>query len=410
MISLSLLTIFALFVSFNDITAEDKTNKNAYANDTKQSMRIVGGTDVKDDEYKYPWFARATRINHSKWAGCGGSLVSPEYVLTAAHCVVGTPFDLQSGGYQIGSLCPEEEDNCNQAIEEWDILNIITHPSYLSTTRDNDFALVRLTGKSNIIPVIMDQGDFSPKYDVGTKLWAVGMGTESYNGIPSDVLKHTEMSYIPQEQCKNVYKVIGDSMMCAAGDGEVDSCQGDSGGPLFDRKNNVLVGIVSWGRRCAIKGYPGVYSRIGNQWDWVRSTICENHNPPHPHFCSSSPNPTPPKPTITCSTKHVLFQLALLPDKKPEEITWFLKKKKGNLYPTLAYGTGGAEPQLQYYERCIRKKRCYKFVMVDEGHDGLCCSNGYGYYQLFVDGVGIKYSQFIKNKQRKERKWFTTYN
>ena len=60
------------------------------------------------------------------------------------------------------------------------------------------------------------------------------------------------------------------SMMCAADPGQ-DSCQGDSGGPLYDSDSNTLVGVVSWGYGCADARYPGVYSRISNQWDdWIK--------------------------------------------------------------------------------------------------------------------------------------------
>jgi V8-like Glu-specific endopeptidase len=52
-------------------------------------------------------------------------------------------------------------------------------------------------------------------------------------------------------------------MLCAIED-NVNACHGDSGGPLYDKTNNVLVGVVSWGWKCASKGYPGVYSRVSS--------------------------------------------------------------------------------------------------------------------------------------------------
>ena len=80
-------------------------------------------------------------------------------------------------------------------------------------------------------------------------------------------------------------------MMCASNPGK-DSCQGDSGGPLYDSSAQTLVGVVSWGNGCAIPGYPGVYSRIANQWAWINATICTNHSPPKPDFCGIIRNPT----------------------------------------------------------------------------------------------------------------------
>ena len=74
-------------------------------------------------------------------------------------------------------------------------------------------------------------------------------------------------------------------MMCAGASGGKDSCQGDSGGPLFDREKELLVGVVSWGIGCGWEGFPGVYSRISAQYDWIKTTICENSNT-QPLFCS----------------------------------------------------------------------------------------------------------------------------
>ena len=68
-----------------------------------------------------------------------------------------------------------------------------------------------------------------------------------------------------QCECSELYPdLINESMICAADEGK-DACQGDSGGPLFDEENNVLIGIVSWGMKCADPVYPGVYSRIASE-------------------------------------------------------------------------------------------------------------------------------------------------
>ncbi len=74
------------------------------------------------------------------------------------------------------------------------------------------------------------------------------------------------MKYVPPCDCLEAYygTRIDSSMMCASDPGQ-DACQGDSGGPLYDKENDLLVGVVSWGFGCASPQFPGVYARIADQ-------------------------------------------------------------------------------------------------------------------------------------------------
>lgn len=64
-------------------------------------------------------------------------------------------------------------------------------------------------------------------------------------------------------------------MICGAvPEGGKDACQGDSGGPFA--VGGELVGITSWGFGCALKGYPGVYSRVPALRSWVDETLAAN--------------------------------------------------------------------------------------------------------------------------------------
>ena len=90
--------------------------------------KIIGGSNVPLG--MYPWFARTTLYNHSTWQGCGGMLVAPEFVLTAAHCFPDQKkFLKRRGGYQIGALCTPElsSKNCGQKNDKILVCHIITH-------------------------------------------------------------------------------------------------------------------------------------------------------------------------------------------------------------------------------------------------------------------------------------------
>lgn len=111
-----------------------------------------------------------------------------------------------------------------------------------------------------------------------------GWGRQSFNGAPSEELREAHIQVIPRDQCRSIFEkfvTITDAYMCAGSlDGSKDSCQGDSGGPLamFDtiRNKYYLMGIVSFGRKCATKGFPGVYTNVKNYVSWVTETMNTN--------------------------------------------------------------------------------------------------------------------------------------
>lgn len=188
--------------------------------------------------------------------------MSPEWVMTAAHCV----YEGEYSAYEIGAICHSSifpyasNGNCGQSSEIISTLKTIMHPNYNDNTFNNDFALVKLKKRSTTTPVKMDLNGIADSYSSSKKLWAIGFGNLSSG--PDDKfpgrLQHVELSFVPPLVCDiNYGGLITDSMLCAADPGQ-DSCQGDSGGPLYDAENNVLVGVVSWGNGCALSGFPGM--------------------------------------------------------------------------------------------------------------------------------------------------------
>ncbi|GBN81143.1 Proclotting enzyme, partial [Araneus ventricosus] len=101
-------------------------------------------------------------------------------------------------------------------------------------------------------------------------------------GSYSDVLMEVSFDIQEQEECRSTYErdlQITDVHLCAGTlDGSKDSCQGDSGGPLVTvgkDKRYYLIGIVSFGKNCALQGYPGVYTRVTEYLDWLAPNLAD---------------------------------------------------------------------------------------------------------------------------------------
>merc|ERR1719221_1286415 len=244
-------------------TASPATNGSCTCGVANTANRIVGGEET--EEHEYPWQVGLVSASGSHpW--CGGTLISSQHVLTAAHCTDG------SSPSSIAVLLGEHKIDDSQ-YNRVAISAITDHPGYNSGTLDSDFSILTLaepvTFSNSISPACLPAT--TSKDYAGHVATVSDWGTLSSGGNQPTVLNDVDVTIQTNQACNDAYgNQITDNMICAASPGK-DSCQGDSGGPLVTQENNhyTLVGVVSWGYGCAMASYPGVYARVTAQMNWI---------------------------------------------------------------------------------------------------------------------------------------------
>ncbi|GBP15039.1 Trypsin-1 [Eumeta japonica] len=268
--------IFGLEVPvFEEQSLEEDDDDNKVKNcscecgSSNQENRIVGG--MAAGPHRYPWVAR---IVYDGQFHCGASLLTKDYVLTAAHCVR----KLKRSKIRIILGDHDQTTTTESSAIMRAVSAIIRHRSFDADSYNNDIALLKLRKPvtfSNIIkPVCLPPSGVDPAGKEGV---VVGWGRTSEGGQLPAVVQEVRVPILSLAQCRGMkYRAsrITNNMLCA-GRALTDSCQGDSGGPLLlqDGDRYQIVGIVSWGVGCGRPGYPGVYTRVTRYLPWLRANL-----------------------------------------------------------------------------------------------------------------------------------------
>ncbi|KAF7660492.1 hypothetical protein LDENG_00281470, partial [Lucifuga dentata] len=223
--------------------------------------RIIGGQEVLPYSVKY----QASLLNNHYKHYCGGALIHPQWVVSAAHCW-NTYMKVRLGEH---NLIGEEGFEQTFSVSE-----IIQH-HFNPRNYDNDIMLIKLNRtaqlNANIQPV--EVATTHSKSLFTDKCTVSGWGVTSISSDKISLVLHAvDVHIFPYCSYYYYWMKMSPNVLCAGSHwGGKDSCQGDSGGPLVC--HNRLEGIVSWGIGCASQYFPGVYTKVRNYEKWIKDII-----------------------------------------------------------------------------------------------------------------------------------------
>jgi len=264
-------------------------------NNVDINLRIVGGETVA---YRSWGWAVSVRNSYDVHI-CGGTILSKYFILTAAHC-----FLKVSEEYLPYSIAVGIDSLLSTTGQIRIVSQIIIHPKWNSTGTENDIAILKLNtsilmNDTNIAKICLPKVTKlqQVRYPIlHSSLVAIGWGITTWEDFISPMyLRQVTLEAIDntESKCNKIIKNVH-LQFCAAviGGGKgneidliifkklnliLDTCQGDSGGPIMHfstrKRRWILTGIISYGYRCALREYAGVYTRISVYIDWIQSIV-----------------------------------------------------------------------------------------------------------------------------------------
>lgn len=258
-------------------------------------FRITGNKNGESEYGEFPWMVAVLREDKVMDSTlnvyeCGGSLIAPNVILTAAHCVANKQQDtllVRAGEWDTqtrNELYPHHDRRVRE---------VIIHERFSKGSLFNDIALLILDEPfefaENVQPVCLPPRNHNFDH---SRCFASGWGKNVFGkeGKYQVILKKVELPVVPHQSCQSSMRttrlgmrfILDKSFMCAGGEVGQDTCRGDGGSPLVcpvpgSPTHYYQAGIVAWGIGCGEKGIPGVYVSVAVFRDWIDQQLSQRH-------------------------------------------------------------------------------------------------------------------------------------